>query len=132
MYKPRRQYWAVAAVLAAAVSMVPLAAGRKSGQDPSGYEEVATRLSQKGLRELGAYATLAKLVAAGPRLTGSAQADAAVRLMADHMTRLGFDNVRTEPTVVGHWVRGTREDGRILSRTSGTIPVKVRAIGNSI
>jgi hypothetical protein len=34
--------------------------------------------------------------------------------------------------VVGHWVRGTREEGRILSRTAGAIPVKVRAIGNSI
>jgi hypothetical protein len=52
--------------------------------------------------------------------------------MAEHMRELGFDNVRTEPTVVGHWVRGTTEQGRILSGTSGTIPVKVRAIGNSI
>jgi hypothetical protein len=29
-------------------------------------------------------------------------------------------------------VRGPREEGRILSRTAGAIPVKVRAIGNSI
>ena len=55
-----------------------------------------------------------------------------MRLMAEHMKQLGFDNVRTEPTVVGHWVRGPREEGRILSRTAGAIPVKVRAIGNSI
>jgi carboxypeptidase Q len=132
MHKTMKQCAVAAATLALAGSAVAVATDRGAGQAQSGYEEVATRLHQKGLRELGAYATLAKLLSVGPRLTGSAQADAAVRLMAGHMKQLGFDNVRTEPTVVGHWVRGTREEGRILSRTSGTIPVKVRAIGNSI
>jgi hypothetical protein len=121
---------AVALVIVATVGL--LAAGSGSGQDQTFYEDVATRLHQKGLRELGAYATLEKLVSVGPRPTGSAQADAAVRLMAEHMKQLGLDNVRTEPTLVGHWVRGPREEGRILSRTAGAIPVKVRAIGNSI
>ena len=122
--------------LAAALSIVAaaglLAAGSDGGQDQSSYDEVAVRLHQKGLRELGAYATLQQLVSVGPRPTGSAQADAAVKLMAEHMRQLGLDNVRTEPTVVGHWVRGPLEEGRILSRTAGAIPVKVRAIGNSI
>ena len=127
-----RRHAVPAAVLALVAAMVVVAAARGNGQDQAAYEDVATRLQQKGLRELGAYATLARLLTVGPRLTGSAQADAAVKLMAEHMKALGFDNVRTEPTVVGHWVRGTREEGRILSRTAGTIPVKVRAIGNSI
>jgi carboxypeptidase Q len=98
----------------------------------SPYEGIAARISQAGLRQLGAYATLTRLLSVGPRLTGSAQADAAVRLMADCMTALGFDNVRTEPTTVSHWVRGTVEQGRIVSKTAGTIPVKVRSIGSSI
>ena len=123
---------ALAAALAIAAAAGLLAAASGGGQDQASYEDMATRLHQKGLRELGAYATLEKLVSVGPRPTGSAQADAAVSLMAGHMKQLGFDNVRTEPTVVGHWVRGPREEGRILSRTAGTIPVKVRAIGNSI
>jgi hypothetical protein len=127
-----RRHAVPAAALALVAAMVVVAAARGNGQDQAAYEDVATRLQQKGLRELGAYATLARLLTVGPRLTGSAQADAAVKLMAEHMKALGFDNVRTEPTVVGHWVRGTREEGRILSRTAGTIPVKVRAIGNSI
>jgi carboxypeptidase Q len=96
------------------------------------YDDVAARLSQTGLRQQGAYTTLARLLSVGPRQTGSAQADAAVRLMAEHMTALGFDNVRTEPTTVGHWVRGDVQEGRILPPGAAPVPVKVRAIGNSI
>jgi hypothetical protein len=132
MYIPMRRRVVSAAALALVVATGVVAASRDSGQDLATYEDVATRLQQKGLRELGAYATLARLLTVGPRLTGSAQADAAVKLMAEHMKLLGFDNVRTEPTMVGHWVRGAREEGRILSRTAGTIRVKVRAIGNSV
>jgi carboxypeptidase Q len=123
---------APAAALTIAATAGLLAAASRGGSDPASYEDMATRLYQQGLRQLGAYATLERLVSVGPRPTGSAQADAAVSLMAGHMKQLGFDNVRTEPTVVGHWVRGPHEEGRILSRTAGTIPVKVRAIGNSV
>jgi carboxypeptidase Q len=124
---------AVAAGLAIAGSIgVAAATPGTGGQGLPGYEDVATRLLQKGMREQGAYSTLKKILSVGPRLTGSAEADAAVRLMAEHMKALGFDNVRTEPTVVSHWVRGTRAEGRILSASAGTIPVKVRAIGNSV
>lgn len=98
----------------------------------AGYEEIATRLLHKGLRELGAYTSLEKILSVGPRQTGSPQADQAVALMVEHMKALGFDNVRTEPTVVGHWVRGSVEEGAIVSKMKGRIPVKVRAIGNSI
>jgi carboxypeptidase Q len=99
---------------------------------PSPFDEIATRLTQTGLRELGAYTVLEKILAGGPRQTGSPQADAAVRAMADYMKSLGFENVHTEPTTVGHWVRGTHEEGAILSASEGRVPVKVRAIGNSI
>jgi carboxypeptidase Q len=97
----------------------------------SRYEGIATRIVQKGLRELGAYETLSKLLSVGPRPTGSVQAESAVALMAKHMAALGLDNIRTEPTTVGHWVRGTHEEGWILTGT-GRVAVKVRAIGNSV
>lgn len=90
------------------------------------------RLTAAGLRTLGAYDTLGRLLSAGPRPTGSPAADKAVALMAKHMRALGFENVRTEPTTVGHWVRGPIETGAILSRSAGRTPVKVRALGNSI
>jgi hypothetical protein len=124
--------WAILVALAVATSLVALTPAGVRGDQPPAYEALSTRLLQTGLREQGAYATLKKLLSVGPRLTGSAQAEAAVKLMADHMTALGFDRVRTEPTVVGHWVRGAVEEGRILSKTAGTIPLKVRALGSSV
>ena len=122
----------LAAACATTASLGLTGSAHARRQDAPTDQDVATRLVQTGLREQGAYTTLEKLLSVGPRLTGSAQADAAVRLMAEHMTALGFEKVRTEPVTVGHWVRGAVEEGRILPTGSGAIPVKVRAIGNSI
>jgi hypothetical protein len=122
----------LAAACAATAALLVPASARVHGEEVSAYQGVAVRLLQTGLREQGAYATLKKLLSVGPRLTGSAQAEAAVRLMSEQMTALGFDRVRTEPVVVGHWVRGAVEEGRILSKKAGAIPVKVRALGNSV
>jgi hypothetical protein len=126
--------WSIAAAaIAAAVALVAAgSASLRAAGEAAGDQDVAARVSQAGLRELGSYATLAKLLSVGPRLTGSPQAEAAVRLMAERMTALGFERVRTEPVEVGHWVRGPIEEGRILPTKSGAIPVKVRALGNSI
>ncbi len=133
MPKLERLFLAIAALCVLA-SSIGIRAERPlgAGQQTAAYEDVATRMVNTGLRELGAYQSLAKILSAGPRLTGSAQADAAVKLMVDHMKALGFANVRTEPTTVGHWIRGPREEGAIVSKQAGRIPVKVRAIGNSI
>lgn len=123
---PRRHHFAVALLLAFAST---LAIARQSGTP---YQDVATQLLKKGLREQGAYQTLMKIITCGPRLTGSPQAEAAVELMARHMKDLGFENVRTEPTTVGHWVRGAKEEAKIISRQFGNITVPVCALGNSI
>src|SRR5271165_537635 len=48
----------------------------------------------------------------GPRLSGSAQAVAAVQYVAQEMRRLGLE-VRLEPVTVRHWVRG-REEAQLL------------------
>ena len=96
------------------------------------YGALAARITSLGLREQGAWPALEKILSVGPRQTGSKAADAAVAVMVDYLKSLGFDHVRTEPTTVGHWVRGAREEGRIVSKRLGTVPVKVRAIGNSI
>ncbi len=122
---------AACGALAASVG-IPATAFQDTAPQPTAHEDVATRLLHKGLRELGAYRSLETILSVGPRMTGSAQADAAVSLAAGHMKALGFENVRTEPTTVGHWIRGAQEEGAILSKASGAVPVKVRAIGNSI
>jgi len=129
----RRVAPALAASLVLAISLgVRSAQSQAPASGPAPHGDVATRLVRNGLRELGAYRALEEILSVGPRLTGSAQADAAVGLMAGYMRALGFENVRTEPTTVGHWVRGAGEEGAMLSKSLGRIPVKVRAIGNSI
>lgn len=133
MTRRTRQHLALAAGFGLAASLVSLAAAIPAqDSQAAAYEDVATRLLHKGLRELGAYASLEQILSVGPRPTGSAEADAAVALMVDHMKALGFANVRTEPTLVGRWVRGDDEDGAMVSRAFGRTPVKVRAIGTSI
>jgi Zn-dependent M28 family amino/carboxypeptidase len=101
-------------------------------QASESYAQVAAALLKTGLQQQGAYRTLAEVLSVGPRLTGSVQADAAVAAMVRHMRELGFEGVRTEPTTVGHWVRGAPEEGRIISRRFGTVSVAVRALGGSI
>jgi len=69
----------------------------------------------------------------GPRLTGSPQAAAAVDWTKEAMEDLGFDNVFLQEVLVPHWVRGEKEEARILnSRKLGTVEVDVTALGNSI
>ena len=129
----RRVVPALAASLVLAIPLgVPSAQPQAPASGPGPLGDVATRLAQKGLRELGAYRALEEILSVGPRLTGSAQADAAVRLMAGYMRGLGFEHVRTEPTTVGRWVRGPHEEGAIVGGEGRAVPVKVRAIGNSI
>jgi hypothetical protein len=127
-----RAWFTLAAVCATAGSLGLRGSADARRDAAQTDQDVVTRLLQAGLREQGAYRTLEKLLSVGPRLTGSAQAEAAVTLMAARMTALGFDKVRAEPVTVGHWVRGSVEEGRILPTKSGAIPVKVRALGNSI
>ncbi len=120
-------------ILFAAVAILSLQAlSMTVGQTEGAYEDTALRLLKKGLQEQGAYQTLSKILSVGPRMTGSAQAEAAVDLMVRHMRDLGFENVRTEPTTVRHWIRGEREEARIVSRTFGRMTVPVRALGGSI
>ncbi len=79
-----------------------------------------------------AYEWLKKITSAGPRLTGSPQAEAAVELTRQLMVDMGFDDVHLEPAEVPHWVRGAQEEGWIKSDESGTISVPIAAIGGSI
>ena len=70
----------------------------------------------------------------GPRLTGSAQAQAAVEYVASEMRRLGLE-VRLEKLSVPHWVRG--EETAALLQYAGQAPgvpqkVVLTALGGSV
>ena len=98
----------------------------------SRYHHLAEKITRRALEDPYAYAVLEKLTRGGPRLTGSPQAAAAVGLMRQEMQDLGLDNVHLEPTVVGRWVRGDIEEGRLVSTLLGTIPFSICALGGSI
>ena len=96
------------------------------------YQKTAEKITRLGLTENYAYTILSKITRIGPRLTGSPRAAAAVELMRQEMLDLGMDNVHLEPTVVGRWVRGEVEEGRLVSSLLGTIPLSICALGGSI
>jgi len=95
------------------------------------YEAIAQKILTKGLEENGAYKILEKLTKIGPRLTGSTQAEKAVKEMKRLMEDMGIE-VRLEPVKVGRWVRGEKEEGRIVSKFFGKIPISICALGGSI
>ncbi len=134
MRKPIRTHVRAARQGAAAFLLILVLAGAspRAANLTKSYEETAARLLAKGLQEQGAYATLKKILSVGPRLTGSSQAEAAVKLMVSHMRELGFENVRAEPTAVGRWERGPKETAKIISSRTGDVPVSLCAFGGSI
>jgi len=69
----------------------------------------------------------------GGRLAGSPQAAAAVEYTRQMLDTLGLDSVWLQPCMVPHWVRGEKEQVRIVnSQTIGTIELNALALGNSI
>ena len=70
----------------------------------------------------------------GPRLSGSAQADRAVQYVAEQMRKLGLE-VRLQPCMVPHWVRGA-EHGELIEwdgmATGTTQKVVLTALGGSV
>jgi carboxypeptidase Q len=68
----------------------------------------------------------------GPRLSGSPGAAAAVEWSRHIMEDYGFDSVWLQLVMVPHWVRGTKEIGRIISTKKGTLSVNVCALGGSV
>jgi hypothetical protein len=69
----------------------------------------------------------------GPRLSGSPGAAAAVEWSRHVMQEYEFDSVWLQPVMVPHWVRGQKEEGRIInSKKMGTVPVNICALGGSV
>lgn len=129
---PRRRAVALPAALACLLGILSAA---KCVQDKpeSDYGEVAERIRKAGLKEEGAFEFLRRITGVGPRLTGSPEAAAAVDLARAMMAELGLDEVHLEPVTVNRWVRGEREEARIIgSATTGPVPLTVCALGGSM
>lgn len=69
----------------------------------------------------------------GHRLSGSTGADKAVRWTQSMLDTMGLDSVWLQPCMVPHWVRGEKEQVRVVSsQKSGSFPMAALALGGSI
>ncbi len=106
------------------------AAGPAGGED---YRAVVDRLREAGLSGERAHRLLARITEAGPRLTGSPEAAAAVAIAGDLMKELGLARVHSEPVEVGRWVRGGAAEAVAVAGPSlPDLPLAVCALGGSV
>ena len=68
----------------------------------------------------------------GGRLSGSIQAEQAVKYTKGQMDSLNFDKVWLQPVMVPKWVRGTPEFAYIESKPGVTNNVPITALGGSV
>ena len=88
----------------------------------------------KALTEGRCYEWLTHLTTKiGGRLAGSPQAAAAVEYTRQMLDTLGLDSVWLQPCMVPHWVRGDKEQVKIInSNTIGSLNLNALALGNSV
>jgi carboxypeptidase Q len=68
----------------------------------------------------------------GPRLSGSPQAEKAVKETFRMMKEMGADTVYLQPCMVPHWVRGAKENAVLTNAGGQSIQLNVCALGNSM
>ncbi len=88
------------------------------------------KLSRYILESGQAYANLKELTDKGSRLSGSPGAAQAVEWARKKFNSYGFDKVTLQEVLVPHWERGSKEEARITSGSSGKL--HIAALGNSI
>ena len=91
------------------------------------------KIFEKALNEGKSYQWLDYLSnRIGGRLSGSVQAEQAVKYTKAQMDSLGFDRVWLQPVMVPKWVRGTPEFAYIESKPGITNNVPITALGGSV
>jgi len=120
---------AFAACLTAVVGGSELSAQQASGIADQ-YREAANRIIAAALSDSSAYNRLTELVDRfGHRLSGSSNLERALDWILDEMDGDGLQNVRGEPVMVPHWVRGN-ESATLLEPRSKQLPML--GLGGSI
>ncbi|HET7229472.1 MAG TPA: M20/M25/M40 family metallo-hydrolase [Longimicrobium sp.] len=94
------------------------------------YRADANRLIQAALTDTMGWSRLATLVDRfGPRLSGSQALESTIDWSLELMRRDGLQNVRGEPVMVPHWVRG-EESAELL--TPRSLPLHMIGLGGSV
>lgn len=107
------------------VGVVAVLSGTAREPDPAALRILGAALGGSGGFELVEH--LCDRI--GPRLSGSAPLERAVRFTADRLASYGLSRVWTEPVAVPHWERGTFE-ARITAPVS--FPIVGLALGGSV
>jgi Zn-dependent M28 family amino/carboxypeptidase len=94
------------------------------------YGPQAERILDAAMKDKDGYAALTYLCDhIGKRLSGSPQLNTAIAWGADLMRKAGLENVRVQPVMVPHWVRGA-ESGSIVAPVAK--PLHMLGLGMSI
>ena len=94
------------------------------------YSDAADRLIRAAIQDSSTYHRLAELTDRfGPRLSGSENLERAIDWILAQMKSDGLDNVRGEPVMVPHWVRG-RESAELVEPRRANLPML--GLGGSI
>jgi len=112
----------VAAVVVASVLFVP-GLQAQDGRLADMYREDAQRLIDAALGDSAAHARLTELVDRfGHRFSGSVSLERAIDWILEEMEGDGLENVRGEPVLVPHWVRG-EESIRMITPLQREVPM---------
>lgn len=96
-----------------------------SSAQVASYSGIANKLISGATADSFAYSRLAELTDRfGPRFSGSDNLERAIDWIIAEMKRDGLDNVRGEPVMVPHWVRGNESMELIEPR-----PAKIAMLG---
>jgi carboxypeptidase Q len=94
------------------------------------YRAAADSLINAALKDSAAWNRLAKLTDTfGNRLSGSRSLENAIDWALAEMKRDGLDNVRGEPAMVTHWVRGEESLTLVSPRNA---PLRMLGLGGSV
>jgi carboxypeptidase Q len=94
------------------------------------YQAIADSLIHAATADSAAYLRLGRLVDTfGHRLSGSASLEAAIGWVLHEMQSDGLQNVRGEPVMVPHWVRGAESADLVKPRS---MALKMLGLGGSV
>ena len=116
----------------ATLALLPLVAtAQPSGPITRGYRAQADRIIDAALADSSvAWNTLARFTDySGNRLSGSASLERGIDWLLAEMQKQGLDNVRGEPVMVPHWVRGGESATLLEPRVA---PLPMLGLGGSI
>ena len=100
-------------------TITPARAGAQQGDIATTYRATADSIIRSATSDSAAYGRLGRMVDTfGHRLSGSASLEATIDWVLDQMKADGLENVRGEPVMVPHWVRGVESAELVKPRAS--------------